>query len=196
MHINAGETVVIVGASGSGKSTLLHCLMGLIKPTKGDIAIDLLPLSDLANYRQQISGVLQDDQLISGTIAQNIACFEATIDLEKVTICAQLACIHSEILQMNMQYNTLIKDSGSEISRGQKQRILLARAFYRQPKILFIDEATCHLDIGNEAKINAHIKQLNMTRVIVAHQTETIKMADRVYALNQGELIELPKERH
>lgn len=191
MQVRAGETIAIVGASGSGKSTLLRCLMGLSKPTDGSIEIDGRPLSQQANYRQQISGVLQDDQLLSGSIADNIACFEQNIDMDKVVMCAQLACIHEEIIQTSMQYNTLVGDMGASLSGGQKQRILLARAFYRQPKILFMDEATSHLDINNEAQINAHIKQLNMTRIIIAHRPETIKMADRVYILERGKMTEL-----
>lgn len=193
MEVNAGETVAIVGASGSGKSTLLRCLMGLSRPNEGTIDIDGRPLSQWRDYRHQISGVLQDDQLLSGTIAENIACFEQNLDFEKVVVCAQLACIHEEIMQTSMQYNTLVGDMGGSLSGGQKQRILLARAFYRQPKILFMDEATSHLDVNNEAHINAHIQQLNMTRIVIAHRPETIKMADRVYALNQGELVELPQ---
>lgn len=194
MYVDAGETIAIVGASGSGKSTLLRCLMGLSVPTEGTIEIDERPLAQWPDYRQQISGVLQDDQLLSGSIADNIACFEQNIDFEKVLVCAQLACIHEEIMQTSMQYNTLVGDMGASLSGGQKQRILLARAFYRQPRILFMDEATSHLDVSNEAQINTHIKQLNMTRIVIAHRPETIKMADRVYALNQGELIELSEE--
>lgn len=196
MQVEAGETVAIVGASGSGKSTLLRCLMGLSQPTAGSIEVDGKAISQWPDYRQQISGVLQDDQLLSGSIADNIACFETQIDYEKVVLCAQLACIHDEIMQTAMQYNTLVGDMGASLSGGQKQRILLARAFYRHPKILFMDEATSHLDVENESRINAHIKQLNMTRIIIAHRPETIKSADRVYALSDGRVHELPAERH
>lgn len=195
-EVKSGETVAIVGASGSGKSTLMRCLMGLSLPTSGDIWVDDKPLQQWPDYRQQISGVLQDDQLLSGSIADNIACFETQIDYDKIMLCAQLACIHEEIMQTSMQYNTLVGDMGASLSGGQKQRILLARAFYRHPKILFMDEATSHLDVNNEVQINAHIKQLNMTRIIIAHRPETIKSADRVYALSEGKLHELPTERH
>ena len=191
LEVKPGETIAIVGASGSGKSTLLRCLMGLSVPTSGTIMVDGRPIQQWPDYRQQISGVLQDDQLLSGTIADNIACFEHKIDDEKVMLCAQLACIHDEIMQTAMQYNTLTGDMGASLSGGQKQRILLARAFYRHPKILFMDEATSHLDINNEAMINAHIKQLNMTRIIIAHRPETIKTADRIYLLQEGCLREL-----
>ncbi len=177
--IEAGETVAITGPSGCGKTTLLKCLMGLITPTAGEILIDGKPLKQINNYRAQIAGVMQDDQLLSGDISDNIACFSPQISLEKVQLCAQLACIHDEILHMPMQYNSLVGDMGSGLSGGQKQRIVLARALYREPQILFMDEATSHLDVNNESIVNSHIKQLNITRVLVAHRPETVASADR-----------------
>lgn len=194
LSVAPGETVAIIGASGSGKSTLLRCLMGLTVPTSGDIKVDGVAISQIPHYRQQISGVLQDDQLLSGSIADNIACFENDVDQAQVVRCAQLACIHNEIMATSMQYNTLVGDMGSSLSGGQKQRILLARAFYRQPKMLFMDEATSHLDVHNEAMINQHIKQLNMTRIIIAHRPETINTADRVFALDASGLNEIRRE--
>ncbi|MBE1301978.1 MAG: ATP-binding cassette domain-containing protein [Alteromonadaceae bacterium] len=191
LKINAGETVAIIGASGCGKSTLIRCLMGLVKPTSGEILIDEKPISQIPDFRQQISGVLQDDQLLSGSIAENIACFNANIDLQRVVMCAQLACIHEEIIRTSMQYNTLVGDMGTSLSGGQKQRILLARAFYKQPKILFMDEATSHLDVANEMQINAHIKQLKMTRIVIAHRPETINSADRVLMFQEGKLVQV-----
>ena len=163
--IEAGETVAITGPSGCGKTTLLKCLMGLITPTTGKILIDGKPLQQINNYRAQIAGVMQDDQLLSGDISDNIACFAPQISPEKVQLCAQLACIHDEILHMPMQYNSLVGDMGSGLSGGQKQRIVLARALYKEPLILFMDEATSHLDVNNESIVNSHIKELNITRV-------------------------------
>ena len=100
-------------------------------------------------------------------------------------------CIHHEILTMPMQYHTLVGDMGNSLSGGQKQRLLLARALYQQPSILFLDEASSHLDIENERKINQHLKALNMTRIMVAHRPQTIAMADKVFELNEGELCPL-----
>ena len=177
--IEAGETVAITGPSGCGKTTLLKCLMGLITPTTGKILIDGKPLQQINNYRAQIAGVMQDDQLLSGDISDNIACFAPQISPEKVQLCAQLACIHDEILHMPMQYNSLVGDMGSGLSGGQKQRIVLARALYKEPLILFMDEATSHLDVNNESIVNSHIKELNITRVLVAHRPETVASADR-----------------
>ncbi len=177
--IHAGETVAITGPSGCGKTTLLKCLMGLIKPTEGDILIDDKPLEQIRHYRSQIAGVMQEDQLLSGDIAENIACFSPTLDMQKIAACAQLACIHDDITKLPMQYNTLVGDMGTNLSGGQKQRVILARALYRQPYILFMDEATSHLDVVNEAVVNQHIQQLQITRVLVAHRPETVASAGR-----------------
>nr|WP_321459310.1 peptidase domain-containing ABC transporter [uncultured Vibrio sp.] len=181
--IQAGESVAIVGPSGCGKTTLVKCLMGLFQPHSGKVLVDGTPLEQLESYRGQIAAVMQDDQLISGSIADNIAFFEPQIDLDWVVECAKIAAIHDDILKMPMNYNTLIGDMGTSLSGGQKQRILLARALYRKPKILFLDEATSHLDIENENLVSNNIKELNTTRVIIAHRTETIASADRLINL-------------
>lgn len=181
--IAAGECVAIVGPSGCGKSTLLKCLMGLIPIYRGEIVVDGQPLNKATAYRTQIAAVMQDDQLLSGSIMENIACFEEQIDMKRVVVCAQIACIHHDILTLPMQYNTLIGDMGSNLSGGQKQRVILARALYRNPKVLFLDEATSHLDKANETQVNENIKQLGITRVMVAHRPETIAMADRIIEL-------------
>ncbi|MCW8126874.1 peptidase domain-containing ABC transporter [Microbulbifer halophilus] len=177
--IEAGETVAIVGPSGCGKTTLLKCLMGLLEPSEGEILIDGQPLKQLPGYRSQIAGVMQDDQLLAGSIADNIACFEPQPDLQHIAHCAQMACIHEEIVKMPMQYNTLVGDMGTSLSGGQKQRIVLARALYRAPRILFMDEATSHLDVANESVVNDHISRLAITRVLVAHRPETVGSAGR-----------------
>jgi ATP-binding cassette, subfamily B, bacterial CvaB/MchF/RaxB len=177
--IHPGETVAITGPSGCGKTTLLKCLMGLIEPSEGEIFIDDKPLKTLVHYRSQIAGVMQEDQLLSGDIAENIACFAQQINLQKVYECAHMACIHDEIQKMPMNYNTLVGDMGASLSGGQKQRVILARALYREPRILFMDEATSHIDVNNESVVNSHIKQLDITRVIVAHRPETVRSAGR-----------------
>ncbi|WP_193166104.1 peptidase domain-containing ABC transporter [Microbulbifer hainanensis] len=177
--IEAGETVAIVGPSGCGKTTLLKCLMGLLEPTEGEILIDGQPIRQISQYRSQIAGVMQDDQLLAGTIADNIACFEPQLDLQRIVTCARMACIHEEILRMPMQYNTLVGDMGTSLSGGQKQRIVLARALYHAPRILFMDEATSHLDVANESLVSDHISRLAITRVLVAHRPETVESARR-----------------
>jgi ATP-binding cassette subfamily B protein RaxB len=138
-----------------------------------------------------IGVVMQDDQLFAGSIADNISFFSLKADQAHIELCAQLAAIHEDILAMPMAYNTLIGDMGAAVSGGQKQRILLARALYKKPKILFLDEATSHLDIHNEWQVNQAIRQLSLTRIIVAHRPDTIKMADRIILIEQGQAREI-----
>ncbi|MEN8619230.1 peptidase domain-containing ABC transporter [Shewanella baltica] len=187
LQINAGESVAIIGPSGCGKSTLMKLLLGLLTPTEGEVLIDDIPLVKLglAQYRQQVAAVMQEDQLLGGTIEDNITFFSEKIDVDKLTRCAQMAAIHQDICQMPMGYKSLIGDMGSALSSGQKQRLILARALYREPKILFMDEATSHLDIVTESVVNQEMKKLNITRVVIAHRPETIKAADRVIDLTQ-----------
>ena len=179
--VHSGEIVAITGDSGCGKSTMLKCLMGLYPVSEGNI-------EHPSSTNPVIASVLQEDTCLSGTITQNICCFEEAPDLKKMVYVAQLACIHEEIMQMPMQYHSLVGDMGSSLSGGQKQRLLLARALYQEPDILFLDEASSHLDMENEAQINHHLKSLNMTRIIVAHRPQSIAMADKVYRLANGAL--------
>ena len=185
LDIKAGEKVAIIGPSGCGKSTLLKVMMGLLEKTQGDIYIDGISMNDfgLKNYREFTSSVMQEDILLSGSILENISFFDEELDLAFVYEVAKLAYIHDVISKLPMGYETRVGDMGSMLSGGQKQRILLARALYKRPKILFLDEATSHLDDENEKNINQSLKALNITQIIVAHRHETIQMADRVISL-------------
>ena len=183
LEIRAGESIAIAGPSGAGKSTLLKCLMGLVPATQGEIHIDGIPIDSHRGHRSLMAAVMQDDRLLSGSIAENISCFDPHPDLDRIARCAQLTCVHDDIRRLPMQYNTPVGDTGSAMSGGQTQRILLARAAYRQPAILFLDEATSHLDTETESAINRHIAALRMTRVIVAHRPDTLALADRVIQL-------------
>lgn len=185
LEIKVGEKVAIIGPSGCGKSTLLKVMMGLLEKTHGDIYIDDISINDcgLKNYRQVTAAVMQEDILLSGSILDNIVFFDEELDLGSVYEVAKLACIHDFIRQLPMGYESRVGDMGSMLSGGQKQRILLARALYKRPKILFLDEATSHLDSENEKHINQSLKTLNITQIIVAHRKETIQMADRVISL-------------
>lgn len=191
LHIKAGEKIAIVGPSGCGKSTLLKVMMGLLDKTEGEIYIDNIPIKDfgLKNYRVLTASVMQDDALLTGSIMDNISFFDELVDVERVYHMAKLAYIHEAICKFPMGYETLVGDMGSTLSGGQKQRILLARALYKQPKILFLDEATSHLDVDNEKNINQALKMLDITQIVIAHRQETIQMADRVIDL---EVVNIP----
>ena len=191
LTIPAGQCIAITGASGCGKTTLIKLLLGLVDPTEGEILVSGVKLKHLglSNYRQLVGTVMQDDQLFAGSIADNISFFDPTPNQKQIENCAQLAAIHQEIVGMPMAYDTLVGDIGTGLSGGQKQRILLARALYKNPKLLVLDEATSHLDIWNEQLVNAAIKQIQLTRIIVAHRPETIAMAQRVVVLQQGKVV-------
>jgi ATP-binding cassette, subfamily B, bacterial CvaB/MchF/RaxB len=188
LAIEPGESVAIVGASGGGKTTLLKVMLGIHTPQAGEVQVGGVPLQRLGlrHWRQMVGTVMQDDALFAGSIADNISFFDATPDPEWLQQCAQMASVHSEIEAMPMGYQTLIGDMGASISGGQKQRILLARALYKRPQILFLDEATSALDVDRERLVNQAIKQLHLTRVIVAHRPETIASAGRVIVLKEG----------
>ena len=185
LDIRAGESICLVGPSGCGKTTLMKIMLGLLDPTTGNVLVDGVNIQTLGvrSYRKQIASVMQNDELLSGSINDNISFFDPLFDQDKVEQCAKIASIHDEILKMPMGYNSLIGDMGTTLSGGQKQRVLLARALYKSPKILFLDESTAHLDIHLEQKINRKISQMNLTRIVIAHRPETIDFADRVITL-------------
>jgi ATP-binding cassette subfamily B protein RaxB len=185
LTISPNECVAITGPSGCGKTTLLKILMGFLPPSQGQLYLDDIPVypNYVASYRQTISGVLQNDLLFSGTMIDNISFFDSKVNMDRVYQCAKLAGIFDEIQLLPMGFNTLIGDMGSVLSGGQKQRVILARALYSQPTILFLDEASSHLDIAKEREINQNIKSLGLTIVMIAHRLETIQMADRIIKL-------------
>jgi ATP-binding cassette, subfamily B, bacterial CvaB/MchF/RaxB len=189
LTIAPGEFVTIRGPSGGGKSTLVKILLGLMAPTSGEVLIDGIPLATIGAraYREQVGAVMQDDQLLSGSIADNICFFDSAFDHERMIACTQLAAIHDEIMAMPMTYNSLVGDMGSSLSGGQRQRVLLARALYRNPRILVLDEGTAHLDVDNERRINRCLRELAMTRISVAHRPEAQSAADRVVWVGPAE---------
>ncbi|MCH2055735.1 MAG: peptidase domain-containing ABC transporter [Thalassotalea sp.] len=193
LTLNTGESIVITGASGAGKTTLMKIMLGLLQPTSGKVQLDGKDITQLGlkNYRKQIAAVMQDDTLLAGSIADNISFFDTQPNYLKIEQCAHLAAIHDDITKMTMGYNSLVGDMGSNLSGGQVQRLLLARALYQSPCILFMDEATSHLDKDNEAKISEQIQHLPMTRIMIAHRQETINMAEQVYHLEGGTLTNL-----
>ncbi|MDE2396144.1 MAG: peptidase domain-containing ABC transporter [Burkholderiales bacterium] len=188
LRIEPGESVAIVGPSGCGKTTLLKLILGVHEPIAGEVLVGGVPLARLGlhAWRSMIGVVMQDEPLFSGSIADNICFFDAAPDTTWIEQCARVAAVHDEIEEMPMGYHTLIGEMGAALSGGQKQRILLARALYKRPKILLLDEATSSLDVERERIVNQAVRQLALTRVIVAHRPETIASAGRVIALQDG----------
>jgi ATP-binding cassette subfamily B protein RaxB len=187
-----GESVAVVSPSGGGKTTLVKLMLGLLTPTDGKIlagGVDIQKLG-IDRYRKLVGTVMQDDQLFAGSIADNISFFDPSPDQGAIERFACLAAVHDDIAAMPMGYNTLIGDMGAALSGGQKQRILLARALYKEPRILFLDEATSALDVQKERAVNDAIRSLNLTRIIIAHRPETIASAERVIVLQGGKVIQ------
>jgi ATP-binding cassette, subfamily B, bacterial CvaB/MchF/RaxB len=188
LQIEPGESVAIVGPSGCGKTTLLKLMLGVHTPQAGEIRVGGVSLRQLGlhAWRDMIGTVMQDDQLFAGSITDNISFFDPAADIAWVEQCARIAAVFDDIAAMPMGFHTLIGDMGGSISGGQRQRILLARALYKRPQFLFLDEATSALDVEREREVNQAIRQLDLTRIIVAHRPETIASASRVIVLNDG----------
>jgi len=184
--VEPGEAVAITGPSGSGKTTLLHLMIGLLEPSRGEVLINgrevrTIAAADLARV---MGVVMQDDILFQGTVADNVSFFDAPIDMARVARAARQANIAAEIEAMPMQYHSLLAEAAADISGGQKQRLFIARALYHAPRVLFLDEATSHLDGASEALVSRAVAAMDMTRVLVAHRRETIAIADRVFAVD------------
>lgn len=192
LRIAAGQKVAIVGQTGSGKSTLVKLLLGLYEPTSGEILLDGISLSSLnvKEIRKQIGVVLQEPMLFGDSIRANISFYEPSMSMEQVTSAARLAAIDDDILAMPMAYETQISEDGSALSGGQRQRISLARALAFKPTVLILDEATSHLDVVTEAEVERNLDTLQSTRIIVAHRLSTIRNADLILVLENGEIVE------
>lgn len=183
--ISPGSSVAIVGPSGCGKTTLAKILLGLLEPTGGEILFGgkALNIRQIKAFRTICAAVMQDDQLFSGSIAENISFFNNEPDYDRIKEVCRQAHIDHDIQQMPMKYDTLIGDMGTVLSGGQRQRILLARALYARPSILILDEATSHLDVSLEEAVNSAIKSLSVTRIVIAHRPQTIASCDYVIDL-------------
>ena len=194
LTIPQNRVTAIVGASGSGKTTLIKLLLGFYLPNKGKITIDNIPLDDINPHlwRHHTGAVMQDGFIFSDTIAANIAVGEETVDKSRLLHAVETANIREYIESLPLKYNSKIGMDGNGISQGQRQRLLIARAVYKNPDFLFFDEATNALDANNERTIMDHLAQFyrGKTVVIVAHRLSTVQNADNIIVLEKGKVIE------
>jgi ATP-binding cassette subfamily B protein RaxB len=194
LNVAPGEFVAITGMSGCGKSTLVKLLMGLYPPSLGKIELDghFADADRWRAWRRHIGFVAQDDRLMSGTLADNIAAFDPDLDMGRVEAAAEAAQVAEDIARLPMRYLSLVGDMGSTLSGGQRQRVLLARAFYRQPKLLILDEGTANLDEATEGKLADLVASLTITRIVVAHRPALIRRAEKVFLMQDRRLQLLP----
>lgn len=192
LEIGPGHSVGIVGSSGSGKSTLAQLLLGLYRPDQGVVLYDGVDIRGLAaaSVRRQLGIVPQHSYLFASSIRDNITLTAPDATMEQVEKAARLACIHDEIADMPLGYETVLSDAGASISGGQRQRIALARALIHEPAILLLDEATSSLDSLTEAAIYENLESLDCTRIVIAHRISTIARADLILVMEDGRFIE------
>ncbi|RMF20559.1 MAG: ATP-binding cassette domain-containing protein, partial [Bacteroidetes bacterium] len=198
LHIPQGKVTAIVGTSGSGKTTLVKLLLGFYPPTEGTIRVGGIDLNSIPKklWRARCGAVMQDGYIFSDTIAQNIAESEpgsfGYVDKKRLLQAVQVAHIQDFVESLPLGYNTLIGARGNGISQGQRQRILIARAVYKQPDFLFFDEATNALDAENERIIVENLDRFfqGRTVVVVAHRLSTVKNADQIIVLEKGRIVE------
>lgn len=194
LDLPIGKCTAIVGASGSGKTTMLKLLLGFYCPNEGNIYIDEWNMSEieLSTWRDLCGVVMQDGKIFSGTVAENIAFADETPDVKRLEYAADIACILDRIKRLPMGFNTRIGETGIELSGGEKQRILIARAVYKNPDFIFFDEATSSLDAATERKIMKNLLEFSegKTVVIIAHRLSTVKNADNIVFMDKGSIVE------
>jgi ATP-binding cassette subfamily B protein len=195
LQIPKGKVTAIVGTSGSGKTTLVKLLLGFYPPVSGSIKVGSADLAQFKQqwWRDQCGAVMQDGFIFSDTIANNIALPEDEVDKERLAYAVRLANIQEFIESLPLNYNTKIGPEGVGLSQGQKQRILIARAIYKNPEFIFFDEATNALDANNEKVILENLNEFfaGKTVVVVAHRLSTVKNAHQIAVLEKGQLVEL-----
>ncbi|MBD8634292.1 peptidase domain-containing ABC transporter [Stenotrophomonas sp. CFBP 13725] len=187
LRVESGCSIAITGPSGCGKTTLAKIMLGLLTPTEGEVIFGGRSIGEvgLGRFRSVVGAVMQDDQLFAGTIGHNISFGDPDSNDGRIREAAELAAVNDDIQAMPMGYRTLVGDMGSSLSGGQKQLVILARALYRRPRLLVLDEATSHLDLERERRINAAVRALTTTRVVIAHRPETVQSADEMYEMTR-----------
>lgn len=190
-RIAEGSFTAITGVSGCGKSTLLRLIAGIEPASSGELRVGGARLTDLdfAAFRQRTATVFENDCLVRGSIADNIALFDDEPDRAAIREAARAACIAADIEALPMAYETRIGDLGSSLSKGQVQRLLFARALYRQPYLLLLDEATSGLDCASEKRVIHSLLQLDATRVAITHSDQMLQAAHQVLWLHNGRLL-------
>jgi ATP-binding cassette subfamily B protein RaxB len=188
--VPCGKLTLISGRSGGGKSTLIKILAGLLIPEKGQLLVNGAPLTSFGveDFRRRVGVVMQDDTLLSGTLAENIAFFVSNIKLERVQELALVLGLHDEIMKMPMGYRSLVGDMGSVLSGGQKQRLLIARALYHDPDIILLDEGTANLDFGNEVNVLKQLQTLKKTVVMVSHGAVAHTFCEEHWEVANGQI--------
>jgi len=191
LQLAAGEIVAITGASGCGKSTLIKLMAGLLQPDSGCVRVDGTDIQQfgIRQYRDRCAGVLQTDQLLSGSILDNITMYDDKCDQQRLQEAVRMACVDDFIDSLPMSFNSLVGDMGSIMSAGQGQRLLLARAFYKKPALMFLDEATANLDPETEQRVLTQLRASGISIVLVTHRLAPLSIADRVMRCDSGRLL-------
>lgn len=191
LDIKPGEFVAVTGPSGCGKSTLLRLLLGLDRPDTGSVSYDGIDLNllDMRQVRSQLGAVIQNAKPLPGEILETIL-GEASEDEERAWVAAEAAGIADDIRAMPMKMKTLIGEGGGSFSGGQIQRLMIARAIARKPKVLLFDEATSALDDRTQQRVSENIEQLDVTRVVIAHRLSTVRKADKIVVMDRGQIVD------
>jgi ATP-binding cassette subfamily B protein len=199
LHAHAGETVAIVGPSGSGKTTLMALLMRFYDPTSGEILLDGNNITQLkqSSIRKQIGVVLQDPLLFNDTVRSNIAYGRPDATAEEVEAAAKAANAHDFIMRLPEKYETMVGERGGRLSVGERQRLTIARALTKNPRIIILDEATSSLDAESEALVQDALERLmkGRTTFVIAHRLSTVVNADQIIVLKEGRVAEVGRHR-
>ena len=190
--IDPGSTVALVGASGSGKTTFAKLVLGLLRPTAGDVLYDgrLQSHLDIRSLRSHFGAVLQSTSVFAGSIRSNIAFVDPSMSFEEIVRASSMASLHKDIATMPLQYETIVSESGTVLSGGQRQRLALARCFASRPAALVLDEATSHLDAVTESMVMENLAKMPGTKIICAHRLSTVTDADLILVFDHGRIVQ------